>query len=359
MKYKKIVLSIATGIIITTTAYASNVYASVSTQTAEEVIQSYYDDVNTKDVDKILESLDGEYGESARKIYTDEENVSNCVGIFNISNAEVLSIEKASLSDVSALDITDYGAEMDKVYKANVIITKYQSDEEFLDGMNELYFVLNSENKIIGCQTLDNMPDIPKTEVIENAFSLLSYDTPVNKPTSNPSTIRVYRTSTGAIQRVGFKEYCKVVNTCEVGYSSWDKAALRACAMAIKNYGIARVKRHKYAGLGYDIKDNTNDQVYNPSKARVTKCDNAVDFIWDYYLVDANSKLFPGFHVANKNVNSYAAKHKGILSQEKAQSLATANDYSWREILKYFYTREKGTGYYNSEVAVGSVSIVQ
>ena len=89
------------------------------------------------------------------------------------------------------------------------------------------------------------------------------------------------------------------------------------------------------------------------------KCDDAVDFIWNYYLVDSNSKLFPGFHVANVHVNSYAAKHKGVLSQEKAQSLATNNDYTWRQILKYFYTRENGVTYYNSEVPVGSVSIVE
>lgn len=129
--------------------------------------------------------------------------------------------------------------------------------------------------------------------------------------------------------------------------------------MAIKNYGIARIKRQKYVGLGYNVEDNTYDQVYNPSKVRVTKYDDAVDFIWNYYLVDSDSKIFPGFHVANVNVSSYAAKHKGILPQEKAQSLATDNGYTWRTILKYFYTRESGVSYYNSEVSVGSVSIVE
>ena len=63
--------------------------------------------------------------------------------------------------------------------------------------------------------------------------------------------------------------------------------------------------------------------------------------------------------VANVNVSLYAAKNKGILSQEKAQSLASKNDYSWKKILKYFYTRKSGTSYYNKEVAVGSVSIVE
>lgn len=77
-------------------------------------------------------------------------------------------------------------------------------------------------------------------------------------------------------------------------------------------------KKAKYAGLGYNVED-----------------------------------------VANVNVSSYAAKHKGILPQEKAQSLATDNGYTWRTILKYFYTRESGVSYYNSEVSVGSVSIVE
>ncbi len=344
-----------TGIIIITMTYVPNIHVLADALTAEEVIQSYYDDVNTKNVEKILDALDGEYGECAQNIYTDKENITNHIGIFNISNAEVLSIEEVSLSDGLALDLTDYDGEIIKAYKVRVNITKYQDDDEFNNGINEIYFILNSDNKIIGCQMLDDMPEVKEND----NSSLFSYDAPVAKPSSNPSTIKVYRTSTGKIESVGFETYCKVVTTCEVGYSSWDKAALRACAMAIKNYGIARVKRQKYAGLGYDVKDNTYDQVYNPSKTRVTQCDAAVDFIWNYYLVASDSKIFPGFHVANVNVSSYAAKHKGILSQEKAQSLAVNNDYTWRQILKYFYTRENGITYYNSEVPVGSVSIVE
>lgn len=95
-----------------------------------------------------------------------------------------------------------------------------------------------------------------------------------------------------------------------------------------KNYGIVRVKRHKYSRLGYDVKDNTSVQVYNPNKKRVKKCDSAVDYIWNYYLVDSKSKVFLRFHVANSKINSCASKHKGILSQEKAQSLASKNDYT-------------------------------
>ena len=357
-KHKKLLISVLT-FVIAMLAYVPSVHAAADIQTGKEVIQSYFDNVNTKDVENILEKLDGEYGKNAQHIYTNKENIDNYVGVFNIKKSEVLSIVEASSSERLALDVTDYKGEKITVYKVSVDITKYLDEGEYIEGNNKLYFVLNTNNKIIGCQTLDDMLDMNNVSAIDNGISLLSYDTPVKKPSSNPSTIKVYRTATGKIQSINFKKYCKVVTTCEVGYSKWDNDALRACAMAIKNYGIVRIKRHKYAGLGYDVKDNTSDQVYNPNKSRIKKCDNAVNYIWDYYLVDANSKLFPGFHVANVNVNSYAAKNKGILSQEKAQSLASKNDYSWKQILKYFYTRKSGTSYYNKEVAVGSVSIVE
>lgn len=358
MKHKKILLSILT-IMVATLSLVPRVHAATGGEYGKEVIQSYFDDVNVGDVDNILEKLDGEYGESAQHIYASKENIDNHVGVFNIKRSKILSIDEASISERVALDFTDYKGESITVYKVGVDITKYIDDGEYVEGDNELYFILNANNKIIGCQTLEDMSDVNDGSAMNNGIALLSYDTPVKKPTSNPSTIKVYRMATGKIQSIDFKKYCKVVTTCEVGYSNWDNDALRACAMAIKNYGIVRVKRHKYAGLGYDVKDDTSDQVYNPNKTRITKCDKAVNYIWDYYLVDADSKLFPGFHVANVKVSSYAAKNKGILSQEKAQSLASKSDYSWKKILKYFYTRKSGTSYYNKEVAVGSVSIVE
>ena len=136
-------------------------------------------------------------------------------------------------------------------------------------------------------------------------------------------------------------------------------ASIKKVDYIVINYISIRRLYKLYFRSIFAHKDDTSDQVYNPNKTRITKCDKAVNYIWDYYLVDADSKLFPGFHVANVKVSSYAAKNKGILSQEKAQSLASKSDYSWKKILKYFYTRKSGTSYYNKEVAVGSVSIVE
>lgn len=357
MNIKTKFTTLMTGLIIMAMACIPAEQVKADTLTDKEVIQSYYEDLNENNIEKVLSSLAGEYGEIAQNIYTDKENIANHIGIFNISSAEVLNIEEVSSFDgLDLLELSDYEDEIIKVYKVRVDITKYQEDNnEFYSGVNEIYFILNSNSKIIGCRMLYDMPEVKKSD---NNISLLGYDTPISKPSANPDKIRVYRTNTGKIETVGFKKYCKVVTSCEVGMPNWDKAALRACAMAVKDFAIAHLYGRKYIGVGFDTKDNTEDQVYNPNKTRVTQCDDAVNFIWNYYVVDANSKLFATFHVKNVSSNSYAAKHKGVLSQEQAQSLAVNSNYSWKKILKYFYTRESGKAYYNSEVAVGSVSIV-
>lgn len=134
--------------------------------------------------------------------------------------------------------------------------------------------------------------------------------------------------------------------------------ALKACAVAIKNYGVVRIKRHKYAGQGYDVKSTTADQVYNPGKENIAICDKAVDDIWGVIWLDADSKVFPGFHVDSKAVDSHAVRNGGILSQHGAQKLAKDNGYSWVDILRYYYDRKKNIAYYNPEVAVGTTTFV-
>ena len=63
----------------------------------------------------------------------------------------------------------------------------------------------------------------------------------------------------------------EVVTVNEVGYN-WKQDALDACALAIKNYGVARKYTKKYPEFGYDIKDDEYDQVYDPKKTAMDKC---------------------------------------------------------------------------------------
>ena len=85
--------------------------------------------------------------------------------------------------------------------------------------------------------------------------------------TTLPSTILVYRVSLGRVDRVAFKTYVKNVLPNE-WISSWPAASLNAGAMAVKSYGwywALHSTRTTPGGACYDVRDDTGDQVYQPS----------------------------------------------------------------------------------------------
>ena len=321
-----------------------NVKYSFAAVSFEQSVREYYAAVNSGDLQALYNTLGGSYLGDAREVYEDQENRDRHVGIFNVKHVEITQMEE--MRDLSKFEIATYDQSVGAVLRVVSDMEVYKEEECFVNGENVFYFVLNLEGKIIGCWNFE------ENGSSNGGISLYSYDTPISGVTSNPSTIWV-KTSKG-IKEIDFKKYVKVVAKCEVGYPSWNMNALKACAVAIKNYGIARVHRHKYPHLGYDVKATEKDQVYNPNKESVPRCNEAVNAIWNVFWVDAKDRLFPGFHVHSKAVNSYAVKNGGILSQTKAQELASKNSYSWVDILRYFYDRKKGTAYFNSEVAYGT-----
>ena len=98
-----------------------------------------------------------------------------------------------------------------------------------------------------------------------------------------PDTIRVYRTATGQMEVVPFREYIKHVLPSE-WIPTWKMSSLQAGAMAVKSYAWFWVANGgKQAALGADVKDNTEDQVYDPNVSYSTT-DEAVDSTYDYAM---------------------------------------------------------------------------
>jgi peptidoglycan hydrolase-like amidase len=96
-----------------------------------------------------------------------------------------------------------------------------------------------------------------------------------------PSTILVYRVGLGRVERVAFKTYVKNVLPNEWN-ASWPKASLDAGAMAVKSYGwywALHSTRRTSSGRCYDVRDNTDSQVYRPSSATASTS-SAVDRTW-------------------------------------------------------------------------------
>jgi hypothetical protein len=120
-----------------------------------------------------------------------------------------------------------------------------------------------------------------------------------------PASIRVYRTGTGVVEVVPFKEYVKHVLPNE-WIPTWAPASLRAGALAVKEYAWYWVHNGgKQVALGADVKDNTEDQVYDPNVSYAST-DSAVEATWPYALL-RNGTLFQAQYCAG----SYQADPTG------------------------------------------------
>jgi hypothetical protein len=118
--------------------------------------------------------------------------------------------------------------------------------------------------------------------------------------TSPPSTIRVFRTATGAVETVAFRTYVKNVLSRE-WISSWTTESLRSGALAVKNYGWYQVLHWRgyvnESGACFDVFDSTRDQVYDPSRPTYPSMAAAVDATWGT-LAHKGGKIFPTYYNA-------------------------------------------------------------
>src|SRR5664280_1594703 len=97
--------------------------------------------------------------------------------------------------------------------------------------------------------------------------------------TTPPPTIRILRTGTGVVETVDFKTYVKVVMPAEWA-STWSQEVLRAGAVAIKQYAWYYTMHYR-GGTGtggcYDVRDDSNDQIYSPTRTQYANQIQAVD----------------------------------------------------------------------------------
>lgn len=316
----------------------ANRFDCPTTIEAEELIYSLYDAINEQN----LNSLPGMFEPALQNEYAEfisnEENRKEHLGLFNIKNAHVCSL---SLVDVS--NACDYYSKSEFLaYTAIVNMKVFREAGYYTNGYNVITLVVGKcdGDPVFFEVSLDPYADVSVYLTYSGCSQCniplhveKDYDTPYASTYawSNPSTIRVRNYGT-----VDFKTYCKVVMAGEVNYSDFTANAFRSCAMAIKNYGWMRIMRKKYPDLNYDVREDTNDQVYDPSKTRLSAADSAVDYIWPYMMLDSTFRLFPGFHVHDSSVHSHACKGGGVLSQMGSKSLAASGN-SWEYILHYYY----------------------
>jgi hypothetical protein len=112
-----------------------------------------------------------------------------------------------------------------------------------------------------------------------------------------PTTIRVLITSTGYVSIVDFKKYVQVVTSAEL-WSSGYTTAMQAGVIAVKQYGWYYAMHWRGGsahGTCYDVVDNTNDQIYQPSRTNTSAQLAAIDATWTASMTRGGAFIVTGY----------------------------------------------------------------
>jgi hypothetical protein len=177
------------------------------------------------------------------------------------------------------------------------------------------------------------MPGLPGRAV---AASCSGWTSSVNPP----SSIRVFRHATGAVETVNFKTYTRNVLSRE-WIGSWTAASLRAGALAVKHYAWYQVLHWRggtnAVGQCFDIRDDTADQVYDPSKPTWTTAAAAVDATWAIRVLK-DGRIFPTYYNAGSSGEACGANANGWrMYQWGTQACGLAGKTARQIVLTYYY----------------------
>lgn len=142
------------------------------------------------------------------------------------------------------------------------------------------------------------------------------------------------------VDTIPFKDYVKNVLPNE-WISSWETEALRAGAVAVKNYGWRKVNIHARSYLqsmhnldkAPDVVDNTCDQRYIANTNRAST-DRAVDDTWNYRIT-ANNALVNNFYLATESQCS-SSPYQPCMPQWGTQYRAQEGK-NWHDIIQMYY----------------------
>jgi hypothetical protein len=158
--------------------------------------------------------------------------------------------------------------------------------------------------------------------------------------TQPPASIRVFRHVSGAVETVDFRAYTKNVLSRE-WIGSWTTESLRSGALAVKHYAWYQVLHWRGgvngAGACFDVRDDTVDQVYDPSKSTWSTAAAAVDATWATRVLK-NGAIFPTYYNAGTLNEACGANANGWrMYQWGTQGCGLAGKTASEIVLIYYY----------------------
>lgn len=155
-----------------------------------------------------------------------------------------------------------------------------------------------------------------------------------------PPSIRVFRHVSGAVETVDFPAYARNVLSRE-WIGSWTTESLRSGALAVKHYAWYQVLHWRGgvngAGECFDLRDDTYDQVYDPSQPTWSTAAAAVDATWGTRVLK-NGAIFPTYYNAGAVNEACGANADGWrMFQWGTQGCGLAGRTAAEIVFTYYY----------------------
>jgi hypothetical protein len=157
---------------------------------------------------------------------------------------------------------------------------------------------------VLALTTLATVVNLAETSTPASAASCTGWTSKIVPP----RTIRVLRTHSGRIQTVGFRRYVAEVMASGEWPSRLHTTTLEAGAVATKQYAwYYALKGHHRSGYRrngrcYDVRDDTQDQLFRPERARPTKRQlRAVAATWDLTLRKNGRFFLTGYRAGSSS----------------------------------------------------------
>ncbi len=138
---------------------------------------------------------------------------------------------------------------------------------------------------------------------------------------------------TGTVYTVDFQDYVYNATSNEI-YSTYDEDAIIACAISIKMYAWWCHLGTYRETFGCDILGNY-DQAYDVNDTTYpASISSAINNVISYYILSSDGKFFS---TNCNNFTSFDYLHSGQLIQSGAQNLANNYNYTWQQIIHYYF----------------------
>lgn len=156
-----------------------------------------------------------------------------------------------------------------------------------------------------------------------------------------PKTIKVLRTGSGRIDKVDFRKYVAEVMASGEWPGRLRKATLEAGAVVTKQYAWYYTMKgnhrssYRRGGTCYDVRDDTNDQLYRPERATPTaKQQAAINKTWALTLRKNGRFFLTGYRYGT--TDTCAADANGWKLYERSAEDCAGRGWSFQRILRKY-----------------------